>query len=490
MVNDSAPDARELSKRSVSRRGFLKVGLGVGAAAALSACSNAAATLIPAASTSPAPSLPSGATPAAVPRGVTGNIDWRQAAGSTINATMITTQEAEAIKTLIPDFQALTGITVNFVQLEQNAQADKLQIEFNSGAGDIDAFQLDFMLLPQFAISNYLEPLDSYLTNAKYTDASWYNSGDFLKGVWSAAQWDGKQYAIPMSAESSILIYRKDLFDAKSLKVPTTMDEVEAAAKALNNPPTLYGIGNRGLRGQGQNVYIWTSFLRGFGGNFFKNYPTDKTPTLDSDAAIQATAFYAKLDKDYGPPGVANWSNLETYQGARDGVTAFYIDATPHAPLVDDPKTSKTAGKWGVAKVPAGPAGSFPSIYSHTLAINAASKNKVAAWLWLLHSTSPASEHIRSLKTGDPARTSSFQTDEFKNILGRVGGGTYLDVAVASMNAADPDFRPRFPGWNQMGDRIGVAIQSVISGETDATTAMKSCQSDVTTLLKEGGYLS
>ena len=416
------------------------------------------------------------------------DIDWRQAEGSTINVLMITTQEAEAIKELVPAFEDLTGITVNWDSLEQNAEIDKLNVEFRSGAGSIDAFQVDFMLLPEWAENGYLEPLDAYLSDPALTDAEWYDSGDFLGGIWTAGQWDGVQYLIPMSAESSILIYRKDIFDEKGLAVPTTFEELEATAAALNDPPTIYGIGNRGLRGSGQNVYIWTSFLRGFGGDFFKDFPNDYTPTLDTPEAIAATQLYADLDIKYGPPGVANWSNLETYQGAKDGVTAMYVDATPHAPLVDDPSTS-TYGKWATAMVPAGPAGAFPAIYSHTIGINAASDNKVAAWLWTQCMTGPESEHVRALKTGDPARTSSFETDAFKEILGDVGGGTYLTTAVESMNQALPDFRPRFPGWNKVGDPIGAAVQSVIAGEADAESAMKSAQADVLKMMQEDGYI-
>ncbi len=64
---------------------------------------------------------------------------------------MITTQEAEAIKELVPAFEELTGITVNWDSLEQNSEIDKLNVEFRSGAGSIDAFQVDFMLLPEWA---------------------------------------------------------------------------------------------------------------------------------------------------------------------------------------------------------------------------------------------------------------------------------------------------------------------------------------------------
>ena len=488
MENKEGSGLQDALHQPVSRRSVMKMGLAAGAGLALAAC-GAGAGASPGASKAPAASAGPKITPAPLPSGVTSNIDWRQFAGQTINVQMITTQEAQSIEQLVATFQSFTGINVNWAQLDQNAEADKLNTEFRSGAGAIDACQVDFMLLPAWAEGKYLEPLDSYLSNPKLTDAAWYDSGDFLKGIWAGGQWKGKQYLIPMSAESSILIYRKDLFDAKGIAVPTTFDQLEAAAKALNNPPTIYGIGDRGARGSGQNIYIWTSFLRGFGGDFFKKFPDDLTPTLNTPQAIQATQFYADLDKKYGPPGVANWTNLETYQGARDGVTACYVDATPHAPLVDDPKTSKTAGKWACAKVPAGPAGAFPAIYAHTLAIPSSSKHKEAAWLWIQFSTSPQSEHTRCLTTGDPARASSFKTTEFEQLLGRVGGGTYLQTAIDSMNAALPDFRPRFAGWNEMGDRIGVAVQSVIAGQTDATTAMNSCQNDVTTMLKQGGYI-
>ena len=361
-------------------------------------------------------------------------------------------------------------------------------MEFRSGAGSIDAFQVDFMLLPEWAINGYLEPLDSYLTNPEYTDAAWYDAADFLGGVWDGRPMGWHPVPHPHECGELALHLPRGFFDEKGLEVPTTFEELEAVSAALNDPPTIYGVGNRGLRGSGQNVYIWTSFLRGFGGDFFKDFPNDYTPTLDTPEAIEATRFYADLVRDYGPPGIANWSNLETYQGAKDGVVAAYVDATPHAPLVDDPSTI-THGKWATAVVPAGPAGAFPAIYSHTIGINADSKNKVAAWLWVECMTSPKAEHVRALKTGDPARQSSFETEEFKEILGAVAGGTYLPIAVESMNQALPDFRPRFPGWNKVGDRIGAAVQSVIAGEADAESAMKSAQTDVMQMMKDDGYI-
>ena len=40
-----------------------------------------------------------------------------------------------------------------------------------------------------------------------------------------------KLYAVPLGAETSVLAYRKDLFEEHNIKVPETYDEVRAAAK-------------------------------------------------------------------------------------------------------------------------------------------------------------------------------------------------------------------------------------------------------------------
>src|SRR4029077_20362107 len=133
-----------------------------------------------------------------------------------------------------------------------------------------------------------------------------------------------------------------------------------------------------GARGQGMNVYVWSGFLPGFGGDFFERFPSPSPagvrPPRPSQAAVEATMFYASLLKESGPRGAANWTWLETLSGMQEGRVAMCIDASNFGPVIDDPKKSSTAGKWGYAMVPAGPGGRHPSIYTHTLAINAASK--------------------------------------------------------------------------------------------------------------------
>jgi ABC-type glycerol-3-phosphate transport system substrate-binding protein len=235
------------------------------------------------------------------------------------------------------------------------------------------------------------------------------------------------------------------------------------------------------------NVYVWTGFLRGFGGDFFQRFPAPAgqlEPALTSRAAIDATSFYASLLKDSGPRGAANWTWLETLSGMEEGRVALCIDASNFGPAVDDPKKSATAGKWGVAEVPRGPGGRHPSIYTHTLAINASSKHKRAAWLLLQFATSREAQRERAMETGEPTRRSVWQDPELARKMDRVGGGAWMKLSLASLAQAKADYRPRFPKWREVGDLVGIAVQQAVAGEKDAASALEAAQAEIDKALR------
>lgn len=57
---------------------------------------------------------------------------------------------------------------------------------------------------------------------------------DLIQSFIDAGSWEGKLYATPMYAGARVYYYRKDLFAAAGIPVPTSLDELVAAAKALN----------------------------------------------------------------------------------------------------------------------------------------------------------------------------------------------------------------------------------------------------------------
>jgi multiple sugar transport system substrate-binding protein len=417
-------------------------------------------------------------------------INWRAAAGQELVLAMNQHMETDALRPQLARFEALTGVHARVESYPENELHQKTLVDLASQKGGFDVIMMDFMFTPQYATAGLIEPLDAMLSDGAQTDAAWFAVDDFVPALLDAARFGGKLWALPFTSETTLLFYRKDLLAAAGMKPPDTFTELAAAAKKLHQPPQIAGIGLRGARGQGMNVYVWTGFLHGFGGQFFERFPApspaELRPTLTSQAAVDATNLYASLLRDSGPRGAANWTWLETLTGMQEGRVAMCIDASNFGPAIDDPKKSATAGKWGYAEVPGGPGGRHPSIYTHTLAINAKSRHKQAAWLFLEFATSREAQRERALDTGEPTRTSIWQDAEFARRMERVGDGAWMKLSLASLGKAKADYRPRFERWREVGDLVGIAVQQVVAGEKDATSALGAAQDEVEKALKGG----
>jgi len=410
-------------------------------------------------------------------------INWRQFEGTTINVASISYLDTDLMAEQSDLFEELTGIQVNFEMLPEQEQQQKTMVDLTSKTGLYDVILMDYMLIPQYSIDQeLLAPIDNYLADSKLTDPSWYDYADIMDHLKEAASYNNKTYGVATLTETSLLYYRKDLFAEKQLSIPNTLDELMDCAKALNNPPNISGIGLRGQRGNGMNVYIWTGFFKAFGGDFFKNFPTDMTPTLNTPEAIKATEYYTEILQKYGPSGSSNWTWAETLSGLQQGKIAMCIDSSDFASSINDPDMSTTAGKWGITLVPEGPGGRWPSFFTFTLSINGSSKNKEAAWLLVQFLTSKPAMGERSLQTWYNSRWSNWSDPKMKEAMSSIEG--LYELMDQSLKIVNAGYRPRFPKWAEIGDLIGISLESAISGTTNPTDAMNEAQKTVENALK------
>lgn len=99
----------------------------------------------------------------------------------------------------------------------------------------------------------------------------------------------GKIVGPPVTVVNASLIYRKDILQKYNIKVPTTLDELEAAAKALNGKPISddgqpgYGIVNRGKRASATSMFA--GMLHAMGGTWLT---PSREPAMNSEEAINA----------------------------------------------------------------------------------------------------------------------------------------------------------------------------------------------------------
>ncbi len=493
------PQADELMyqylRRRLSRRDALRaMGLGtVGLAAA--ACAPGTPTFAAPSGSAAAGSPPPAASPGSsdsingllLSDFTKADIDWQRFKGAELNVLMFSIPpESTSWRDAIKAFEAVSGAKVSVTELAQAELGTKALADLTSKAGGFDVINVEFALIPDFAKPGLIEPLDPYIENPDLTDPAWLDLDDIFTAPLVSGQWSGKQYAIPIIGESSILCYRSDLID----KAPDTFEEFAAVARAAK-VSTRAGVALRGQRGAGLNVYIWSAFLYGFGGDFVVDYPNDLHPTVNSSAAVQAVDYYASLLRDAGPAGAATYTNEEVQIDAQNDATAMLIEWSGVPILIDNRAASQTAGLWAFAQVPKGPAGRFPSLYSTVFSLNANSKNKEAGWGLLQALTAPASALHYAPNEVLATRKSVADSPVYQEISREsiAGFDQWVPVNSEALATAKADYVPRIPHWQEFGDRVGIALQSVIAGQTAAQAAMDQAQKDITKLLTDADVI-
>ena len=402
-------------------------------------------------------------------------------AGQTIRFVASNHTYTDAIKGLIPEFEKKTGIKVKMESYFEDQLTQKLTVELTSGSSTIDVFMTRPLQEGRlFSKNNWYESLNPYVGDANKTPADW-KWNDFQKTAVDATTLKGNLYAVPIVTEWQTLFYRKDLFEKAGLQPPKTLEELEAAAKKLNDPDNgVYGIVSRGQRGAA--VTQFSSYLYAYGGDFLK----DGKCVLDTPEAVKAMQYYGKILHDYGPAGATNMSWPQAQALMASGKVAMWTDASTLLPGLLDPQKSKVADKIGIAMFPAGPAGQHPyMVVPWAVSISAQSKNKDAAWefiKWL------SSEEVmkKAQLAGNTTTRNAIWND--KEVLAKLHPGM-ADVAKQTGSIAVPYDRPVMTAVVEARDAIGdVLVKSIeTGGSADIADLAKGAVEKVNELLAKSG---
>lgn len=417
-------------------------------------------------------------------------INWRQAEGEQISVAVIPASYFDNLLSLLPQFEALTGVRVRAEKVPPGQIRQKAMLDLSSKTATYGTHAADPMYYPLYVANKWVEPLDRYLNDATLTDPAWFRHDDILKAWRDADSVDGKPYGIPYDGEVTVQVYRKDLYDAKGLKPAETYDQLLSNAKAIHDPGNrTYGLALRGFAGAGQNMYIYPSLLRGFGGEWFKG----KELVVNSPEAVRALEWYVNALSQYAPPAVRNWNWPDIADAFSQGTVGAYIDAHSSASVITNPEKSKVVGKVAYARWPAGPSGKrVTSIWNWGFPINAAlsDKAKRATWLFISWAASAETQARTSWKFDGPAkrsglnRLSLWKSPEFAAAM-KDAGDNFIPAALASLEQdTDVDWRPRVPQWPAIGETMATAIQSALVGQKKPKEALDEAQTRIASLMK------
>jgi sorbitol/mannitol transport system substrate-binding protein len=131
------------------------------------------------------------------------------AGSNTVRVLMVNNpQMIDLQKLTAANFTKQTGINVEFKVLPENDVRDTIAQDVANQAGQYDVITISNFEVPFYAKNGWLVGLDGYADK----DAA-FDVNDILKPMRESLKGaDGKLYAIPFYGESSMLMYRKDVF--------------------------------------------------------------------------------------------------------------------------------------------------------------------------------------------------------------------------------------------------------------------------------------
>ena len=251
-----------------------------------------------------------------------------------------------AITPLLADFEAATGIKVNFEAYGEDQLNQKLTTEFTAGSSDIDVFmQRPLQEARVMQMNGWYEDLTACVSDPDFDFA------DFAEGAVGTTTVNGVLTGVPIVTEQEVLYYRKDLLEAAGLAVPTTLDELKAAAAALTDKDNeMYGFVARGQRSP--LVTQFSSFLYSNGGDWFDE---NRQATINTPEALAAIDLYGYLVARIWPAGRAQYvlaaGRSDLCPGQRRALHRRQFDLRQ----LLDPELSTVADKTGVASLPGRP---------------------------------------------------------------------------------------------------------------------------------------
>ncbi|PRY36885.1 ABC transporter substrate-binding protein [Umezawaea tangerina] len=395
--------------------------------------------------------------------------------GGAISVLMVNNpQMVDLQKLTADDFTKRTGITVDFTVLPENDVRDKISQEFTSQAGQYDVATLSNFEIPIYAKNGWVAPLDDHI--AKDTA---FDQGDVLPPMTSSlTAADGKVYG-----ESSFLMYRKDVLEAKGVTMPaapTWQEVADIAARVDHAQPDMRGICLRGQPGWGQVFGPLTTVVNTFGGTWFDQ---DWNARVNAPEFTEAVRFYTDLVKAHGESGAAQAGYTECLNDMVQGSVAMWYDATVGAGTLEA-DDSPVKGKIGYAPAPVVKTRSSGWLYTWAWAIQKASKKQDDAWKFISWASGKDYEKLVGDRLGWAKAPAGKRASTYAN-------ADYLEVArafaeptrnaIANADPKNPGVQPRpapgiqfvgIPEFPDLGTKVSQDVSAVIAGRQTVQEAL------------------
>jgi len=400
--------------------------------------------------------------------------------GTTLNLLMEDLLETTIIEEMLPEFNELTGITVNFEKVAYPVMHEKLvpQLAAGPGNGSYDVLEVDFYWVYEFARSGWVEDLGTRIeaSNGQFDLARYIPA---LLDIGSTV--DDTTYFVPMYPYPMGLIYREDLFNDEEfqaayqeqtgtdLALPDSVESYVAMAEAVSAlDQDIYGAAMQAQQVD-PIVMEFCNFLYGLGGAY---YNADMTaPAINDETGVKAAELYARCVNNAAQPGAAGADLNDTMATYSQGRAFSMISYMFMLSEFNDDEASTVKGVNKMTVMPGG----HGLTGSWSWGIPVSSPNPDAGWEFLKWVESPEIAMRRALGGGVPAQEAPYENNEFLT--------KYSWMPQAKEMIASGEGLPAVTKQAQLVEIMGRHLGDVVSGAKSALEGMDAAAEELKALL-------
>lgn len=341
-------------------------------------------------------------------------------------------------------------------------------------SADVDLYQVDVIWAG--IIAEHMLDMKEYLTQEEIDQ--------YFPAMIAGQTIEDRLVAIPWFTDAAGLYYRTDLLEKYGLEVPTTWDELTTAAQTIQE----------GERAEGNTEfwgYVWQ-------GNSYEGLTCDAHEWLVSETGetfispdgvvnVNNPEFVAALERAAGWVGGISPDAVTTYgeeesRGVWQAGNAAFMRNWPYAYGLGNGEDSAIAGMFDYAPLPMGASTAGACLGGWQLAVSKYSENPDAAASVAMFMTSPEEQKLRALSPQGanptiPALYDDPELEAANPLFARMG--PILATAVARPSGVTAE------RYNDASTIFFSNVHSVLTGGTDAQTAVEDMELDLQDLLEE-----
>jgi multiple sugar transport system substrate-binding protein len=403
--------------------------------------------------------------------------DWKAHKGETIEFLANNNPVSTAILKYKDDFTKLTGIKLKVDSYQEQQMRQRLLTVMNAHSDEVDVF----MTLPsregmQFAAAGWYADLNPLVKKDTSPD---YNFPDLSPALVKAATFNGIFTGIPLNIEGPLLYYRTDIFAKCKAEPPKSIGDIAGVAKTIKScDANITPFATRGLKPA--LPYTFSVFLHNMGGSYMK----DGKSNLCSAEGKKALSTYANLIKDYGPPGVVNYSFYQLSALYRAGRSAMSFESSNEFPSImqGGARLKDTA----IIPLPPGEGGSHPTAIGWALAVSKFSAHPDAAWYFVQWATTPKMQARMALEGIAPPRKSVADDPSYRKWLDEAPIRKQWQEAIDHL-AKEGTSEVGYPIVQNPQSRefIGQAVDSILLGTSTVDQACAAADEKLNALISQ-----